>query len=57
MIPYNGELLGCDVLVMSEAWVKLYRSRLTETLSKLKRCRLVLAISCWQVMSLASPEI
>ena len=34
MIPYNGgcgELLGCDVLVMSEAVVKLYRCRLTDS--------------------------
>ena len=33
MIPYNGgcgELLGCDVLVMSEAVVKLYCCRLTD---------------------------
>ena len=34
---------------MSEAGVKLYRHRLVETLLKLKRYRLVLAISCRQV--------
>ena len=46
-----------ELLVMSEAGVKLYHHRLTETLSKLKRRHLVLAITCWQVMSSANPVI
>ena len=45
--------MSCDdhVPVTSE---KLYRHRLTNTLSKLKRHHLVLAISCRQVMSPAN---
>ena len=46
-----------DVLVTSEARAKLYRHRLTKTLSKLIRNHLVLAISCRQVMSLANQVI
>ena len=43
----------CDVLVTSEGEVrvKLYRHSLTKTLSKLKHHHLVLAKSCWQVVS------
>ena len=46
-----------ESLVMSKAGVKQYRHRLAETLMKLKHRRLVLAISCQQVMSLANPVI
>ena len=46
--------MSCDFLVMSEAGVKLYHHRLAETLWKLKHRRLVLAISCWQVLSPAN---
>ena len=49
--------MSCDVLVTSEAGVKLYHCKLIETLPKLKRHHLVLAISCWQVMSLANQVI
>ena len=46
MVPYNGVrcgLISCDVLVTSEAGVKLYGGRLTETLPKIKRHHLVSA--------------
>ena len=60
MIPYNGgrgRLLSCDVLVTSEAGVKLYNRRLTETVPKLKCHHLVQAKSCQQVMSPANKVI
>ena len=50
-------LMDCDVLVLSDAGVKLYRRRLAETLPKLKRRHLVLVVLCQQVMSPASPVI
>ena len=54
---YNGGwdgLMGFAVLVMSEAGVKLYRSRD----SFLLKCRrLVPAVLCWQVMSSANTVI
>ena len=59
MVPYNGGsggVMSCDVLVTSEAGIKLYHRRLTETLPKLKH-HLVLAKSCWQVMSPANEVI
>ena len=46
--------MSCDFLVTSEVGGKLYRHRLIETLLKLKQCHVVLAISCWQVISLAN---
>ena len=49
--------MSCDVPVTSEAGVKLYCLRLTETLPKLKRHHLELAISCRQVMSPANQVI
>ena len=49
--------MSCDVLVTSEARVKLYRYRLTKTLPKLEHQHLVLAISWRQVMSPANQVI
>ena len=60
MILYNGGrvgLMSCDVPVTSEAGVKLYYRRLTETLPKLNGHHLLLAKSCQQVMSLAKKVI
>ena len=41
--------MSCNVLITSEAEVKLYGRRLTETLPKLKRHHLILGKSCRQV--------
>ena len=49
--------MSCDVVVMSEAGVKLYRNRLTKTKLKLERHHLVLAVLWRQVTSPANQVI